>query len=153
MESGSETLTLAAMVDMMVNILMFLLHLYGSDPNLSQREDIELPRSTARAPLEDPVKVVVSSDGASIGGDLLGSFGLEGELTELREALAQEAAAEPEGEEERRSLVVEVDRSVPWPDLRRVLRAVSSAGFEDVRFVVATGSSAPASGRPTPDDG
>lgn len=138
--TGSD-LTLAAMVDMMVNILMFLLHLYGTDPNLAERDDIELPRSSAWTPLEDAVTVVVSTAGASIDGEIVGSFGLEGELTDLRDALAQQAADEPD-EEARRSIVVEVDRAVPWPDLRRVLRAASGAGYEDVRFVVATGRAA-----------
>jgi biopolymer transport protein ExbD len=135
----STDLTLAAMVDMMVNILMFLLHLYGSDPNVSQQGDIELARSSAHTPVEGRVVVVVSKDGAAIGGDLVGSFALEGELGDLREALVQEGARERD-EEARRSVLVEVDRAVPWPDLRRVLRAVSAAGYEDVRFVVATES-------------
>ena len=136
----SSDLTLAAMVDMMVCILMFLLHLYGTDPTLAQQQDIELARSTADTPLGKRVVVVVSKEGAAIGGDLIGSFALEGELGDLREALVQELASEPDEEEGAKSVVVEVDRAVPWPDLRRVLRAVSAAGFEDVRFVVATGA-------------
>lgn len=138
--TGSD-LTLAAMVDMMVNILMFLLHLYGTDPNLQQQGDIELARSSATKPVEGQVVVVVSTDGAAIGGEIVGSFGLEGELVELRDELAGllvDAAARAD-EEGDHPLVVEVDRAVPWTDLRRVLRAVSAAGYEDVRFVVATG--------------
>ena len=53
-EVNGESLMLAAMVDMMVNLLIFLLHLYGTDPSSGMAEGIELAFPTRTVHLVQP---------------------------------------------------------------------------------------------------
>lgn len=143
--STAGELTLAALIDVLVNILIFLLTLYGSDPGEASGIVVELADSTSTDPVAPSVVVVVSEDEIVVGGRDAGSLAdlpddpsaLEAILREeWDKALADDAATpDPDPPPE---LVLQIDRRVPWTSLRPVLTTAASVGFVDLRFVVTT---------------
>ncbi|MEQ1565357.1 MAG: biopolymer transporter ExbD [Myxococcota bacterium] len=148
-------LSLAAMVDMMINILIFLLHLYGRGAvEAVPSEDLQLAKSTAEQEVRASISVVVSRQAILVGGatvlDLVDDHGVptlpegvvhEGHLPDLATALAaKRAKAEqqplPEGRTYVPELLIETDRRVPWSVIGPVLRSGARAGVEHYRFVV-----------------
>jgi biopolymer transport protein ExbD len=143
-------LSLAAMVDMMINILIFLLHLYGRGAMVEpQSDDMELADSTTEEPLQLTVGVVVTRRAVEVGGQVI--VDLEelqlrpGELSDgaipaLTEALTSELARErakaKPGEATEAQLLVQTDKRVPWSVLGPVLRSGAAAGAASYRFVV-----------------
>ncbi|MEQ1500765.1 MAG: biopolymer transporter ExbD [Myxococcota bacterium] len=149
---GTE-LALAAMVDMMINLLIFLLHLYGRNPLQSQPKDaLELASSRSQDPIAVAVSVVVSLTAVSVRGETIvplesrdgvpayadGAV-VDRALPELADRLrtaladAQENAA---GEEVEPEVVVESDRRIPWSVLEPVVASAGDAGIARIRFVV-----------------
>ncbi len=149
-------LALAAMVDMMINILLFLLQLYGNSTVMVQSSpDLSLPRSDSADPIRYAVNVVVSRAKVTVGPDTVSEFPAENrvptelDLSAITAALtaareAQQARNATTGTPEPAQVILQVDRRLPWEQLSPVIDAVGSAGFEDVRFVVAAEATAPA---------
>jgi hypothetical protein len=152
----ASELSLAAMVDMMINILIFLLHLYGRGAlEAAPSEDLQLAKSTATDTVRASIAVVVSRRDIRVGGqtvlDLVDDDGVPrlpegavdgGHLPDLARILADrrakaEAEALPEGQQYVPELLVETDRRIPWAVLGPVLRSGSQAGIDQYRFVVA----------------
>lgn len=153
-EISTGELSLAAMVDMMINILIFLLFLYGRGGlDVPPSENMQLAKSTATEAIKPSVTLAVSFHRIEIGGktalDLVDDHGtprlpesavVEGHLPDLTEILTKkreelgptdpDAAKQPE-------LLFETDRRVPWAVLGPVLRSASNAGFGQYRFIVA----------------
>lgn len=145
LEAISTELNLAAMVDMMVNILLFLLTFYGTAT--TDAVPMELAESVAKEPVSTRVQVAVtveavrvegqpvvalrSEDGALVAPEAMGP-----EFDDLRRRLetARVAALTPDGMPP--VLAVQVDRRVPWAVLKPVMAAATAAGWTDVRFVV-----------------
>lgn len=150
-EEPTGELALAAMVDMMINILLFLLQLYGNSTVMVQSSpELSLPRSSSADPIRYAVNVVVSRVKVTVGPDTVSEFPKENRppneaelaaigtaLTAAREAQAARPPATPGAEPEPARVILQVDRRLPWEQLSPVIDAVGSAGFEDVRFVVA----------------
>ena len=141
----SGDLMLAAMVDMMVNILIFLLHLYGTDPgNVPASEDLQLAASTAIDAVQPGfVVLVMSKTAVTVDGSKVITLGGEGpnptELDALGMVLsdrARKAQAKAPDPDKPVEIVVEIDKREPWSVLRPVLATVGRAGFGHVRFVV-----------------
>lgn len=150
-------LSLAAMVDMMINILIFLLHLYGHGSiEAAPSDDLQLAKSSARDVVRASVAVVVARDAIRVGGQSVvelvddqgvprlpeGAVNGAGYVSELAEELTRrrekaEAQPLPEGQEYVPELMVETDRRVPWAVLAPVLRSGAQAGIDQYRFVVA----------------
>ena len=64
-------LALAAMVDMMINILMFLLTLYGTDPvTVQPSADLQVPASTTRRPVQYAPDLRVSAKEITLDGEV-----------------------------------------------------------------------------------
>lgn len=159
-------LMLAAMVDMLFNILIFLLHLYGTAPIDSSNPDLDLPESEATDPVEAAPIVVLTTGAVEVAGEPLvpftsnlgmlgdpaadptegGAFGYpegsvqEGRLPPLVEWLTARRATmlERDPEAEADTIIVECDRRVPWSLVSPVLASAGSVGFTNFRFVVNT---------------
>ena len=157
-DAGHSELMLAAMVDMMVNLLIFLLHLYGNDPvEISRSDALVLPKSVSRDPIERAPLVVVSQEAIEAGGQPLvhlvrvdGAPSLpedalvDGRLAGLQRWLEEQLARTPVDPAAPRTppyVVVEVDRSVPWSVVRAVVGTAGGAGYAGYRFVVRTAPS------------
>ncbi len=138
---------LAAMVDMMINILLFLLQLYGNSAiTIQPSPDLELARSTAREQVQWAVSVVVSRTAVSVHDVEIGVFPAQNrgpnaqEYQQLVETLSEqrlEVQSRSRDQESPREVVVQADRRLSWDVLGPVMRAASDAGFANVRFVVA----------------
>ena len=146
-------LMLAAMVDMMINILIFLLTLYGTDPiDVRGSADLQLASSLSHDPVKYAVAVVVSQkavevDGVPVlalhedGGALRlpeGSSALDGFARELagRRDAAVRAASERRQEPTIPDMSIQCDRRVPWEVLGPLLTVAGDVGFGQFRFVV-----------------
>lgn len=146
-------LMLAAMVDILVNILIFLLTLYGTGPE-GLAEGVDVPSSAAGSGQPDKVTVAVGGDGIAVQGRtvlaLVGAVAgarlpadaldAHGSVTPLADALRpllpdESVPADGAG----RELVVQVDRRLPWDVVGPIVATASDAGFARVRFLVRTG--------------
>jgi biopolymer transport protein ExbD len=144
---------LAAMVDILVNILIFLLTLYGAGPE-GLAAGVEVPAAGATAgDAPHEVAVTLGTDGIAVQGrtvvPLSGAPGaarlpadvVVGDtvqpLAEALRALAQKAV-DPSGRHEA-EVVIQVDRRLPWDVVGPVVATASEAGFAKVRFLVRTG--------------
>ena len=144
-------LALAAMVDMMINILIFLLFLYGSDPlSVPLSDEMQLAPTDASEQAEAiSVPVVVSTKTVWVadkpilrlterGGKVALPEGSlrDGALPELivsiREGIAARVAADAEASTE---LVIQTDRRIPWSVLGPVVRSGALAGADSYRFI------------------
>ena len=145
LESGGEALMLAAMVDMFINLLLFLLHMYGTDPSAGSADSLQLAASTATRPVEGAVLVVVRMDAVAVNGRPVAALHADDRDALLLDVLkskgkAARLAAEEKGEPYSGDIVLEIDRRIPWPDLREILRVAGKAGFWNLRFVVSSKS-------------
>jgi biopolymer transport protein ExbD len=145
---------LAAMVDIMVNLLIFLLHLYGTAPIETSADGLQVPDATTREPIELAPVVVVSRTALEVDGKAVVTFvDLNGELTypegtvdkgqipALYDWLAGRKASLAEQSEDGHvpdAIVVECDRRLPWSAIEPVLATAGAAGFPRFRFVVNT---------------
>lgn len=144
-------LMLAAMVDMMINLLIFLLTLYGTDPiEVRGSVDLQLASSQSHDPVKYAVAVVVSLKAVEIDGapvlmlrEVDGALRLpEGSAFEAFAAAlvgkrdAAVAAAAAKGVEAVPDMSIQCDRRVPWEVLGPLLTQAGDAGFGQFRFVV-----------------
>ena len=170
LESGHGELALAAMVDMMINLLIFLLHLYGNTPvQVQSSPDLVLPDSRSHDPMTAAVSVVVSRRGVEVGGHQVVALvdpegkphfsdgSLEaGRIPALMKALedakaATDAGKEPDAPAEAPALLLQCDKRMPWSVLGAVVKTVGEAGFPKMKFVVNEKSEgAPAAGASGP---
>ncbi|MCA9488931.1 MAG: hypothetical protein KC621_03390 [Myxococcales bacterium] len=138
-------LMLAAMVDILINLLLFLLNLYGNSPAfLRPSEDLQYARSASQEPVEYAPNLRISRRAVEVDSEQVAVFGEGGappsqaELDVVRDRLA---ARLPGGREPGRParLVVQADKTMPWTQISPVLVAANEAGFDDIRFVVSSG--------------
>lgn len=136
-------LLLAAMVDMMVNVLLFLLTLYGAGPGADLGE-FELAEARAQEPITGDVHLTITPLLVAVDGSPV----LRLDTRDSRLRLPEEDAAFDElasrldtrrsEAEEAPPLAVEIDRRVPWSVVRPLLDLAAGAGFTDLRFTVAS---------------
>lgn len=145
------------MVDMLVNILIFLLHLYGTAPVDTTTRDLELPESLATDPVEAAPIVVLTVDAVQVDGEPLIPFTRQGSpdgviaypegvldgghlpslarwLTDRRARIIEHNPDEDPPD----TIIVECDRRVPWSVVTPVLASAGSVGFTQFRFIVST---------------
>lgn len=138
-ELPTGELQLAAMVDMMINLLLFLLNLYGNSNGVQPSDDLSFARSTEDRPVHPAPSVVVSQAGVRVGDEVVGTWSAEGRAPDASEVAALRATlmglAQGDDEPE---LLLQVDRRVPWTSVGPVLGVAGEAGFGNVRFVVAS---------------
>lgn len=148
-ELPTVELSLAAMVDMMINLLIFLLHLYGGGPVAPTSDDLQLAKSVATEPVHVRVPVVVSRTSIVVGDQRVVELLSDGERTyvpieavengaigSLTEAIREAVAnSEPDTSAE---LLIQTDRRTTWAVLGPVLRSAANAGVDQYRFVVSS---------------
>lgn len=133
-------LMLAAMVDMMMNLLIFLITLYGTDPiDLRPSNELVLPRAATGVPIEGAVVVEVTAKSIAVEGrpvvTLTDGMVPAGGYAALAAALTAERGkvtdvdAEPE-------LSIQCDRRVPWSVLGPIVTVAGRSGFPEFRFIV-----------------
>lgn len=159
-EFAHTELMLAAMVDMLVNILIFLLHLYGTAPIEATTADLDLPDSMATDPVEAAPIVVLTISAVQVDGEPLVSFASQntsvgsaegilaypdgtlenGQLPPLTRWLTARRAAMIEHHPDSKpdTIIVECDRRVPWSVITPVLSTAGAVGFTQFRFIVNT---------------
>lgn len=147
-------LMLAAMVDMMINILLFLLTLYGATSIATPPGDpIQFAPSASREPVRPQITLAVTPSAVFVGTtsvvalDVGGTTprlpagavtdGLVPTVASALQALARTTPPLP-GAEPRPApeLLVECDKRVPWSVLGPLLHTAERAGFGVTRFVV-----------------
>jgi biopolymer transport protein ExbD len=132
-------LMLAAMVDMMINILIFLLTLYGTDPiDVQPSADLVVPSSHSKDPVEPGVSMVVTRRAVLVDGVEVAALGAEkpsaAALSRLQDELVKRLVPEADGAPP--ELSVQCDHRVPWDVLGPVLGVAQDAGYGRFRFVV-----------------
>ena len=138
-ELPTGELQLAAMVDMMINLLLFLLNLYGNSNGVHPSKDLSLARSTEDRPVHAAPSVVVSHADVRVGDEVAGDWSATGrapaaeELSSLRVLLQ----ALPR-DDDRPELLLQIDRRVPWTSVSPILGVAGETGFANVRFVVSS---------------
>ncbi len=138
-EAPTGELQLAAMVDMMINLLLFLLNLYGNSSGIQPGKDLSFARSTEDRPVHQAPAVIVSQTRVVVGGDTVGTWSAEGRAPDRAEIdTLQSALRALPHDAERSELLLQVDRRVPWTSLGPVLTAAGAEGFANVRFVVSS---------------
>jgi biopolymer transport protein ExbD len=148
LESAPGELMLAAMVDMMINLLIFLLHLYGTTPvEVKPTADLQFPQARVADPMQAGRVVRVTHSGVEIDGQptvryetVDGRLGFpaaslrDGQLGVLADFLVQQAGKPEESSPE---ILVQCDKRVPWSVLGVVVRTAGESGYPKMRFVVA----------------
>jgi biopolymer transport protein ExbD len=132
---------LAAMVDMMVNVLLFLLTLYGAADAMG---DLELPEGTSNNETTAEVELTITQQNVAVDGTLLlGVDSSTGWASLSDDALTKgldrlESALRTRRSELQDSarLAVQIDRRVPWTVVEPLIRTAGDAGFVDLHFVV-----------------
>lgn len=153
-EMPTGELMLAAMVDMMMNLLIFLITLYGTDPiEIEPSPELILPRSTAERPIQAAPVLRVTTRQVALGSTVIASLtegadgpalpvgALEGgRLPDLeRELKALAEAAGPLAEaSQTRAIDIQCDKRVSWDVLGPLVETAGRAGFGDFRFIVRT---------------
>jgi hypothetical protein len=154
----SGELMLAAMVDMMLNILIFLLTLYGTSPvRIPAGELLLFAPSTARDPVRVSAVLAITTRSISLDGRPILPLSIDdsasgpripagelenGRLPELDAALTdllvttRAAAGSGPSEKVQTELIIECDRRIPWAILGPVVRTAGWSGFPNYRFVV-----------------
>lgn len=147
---------ITSMVDMFVILLVFLLKSYSTSPvNITPKEGLNLPESTASADPVDVVKLIVSQDAVFVENKKIvdlkkGQFGSSdldaGDQKFVRplfEALDEHAkhakdiskvndAFEFDGK-----ILLQADRDLPYEALQRVMYTSMLAGYSDIKLAVA----------------
>jgi len=146
--AGAAMPQLTSMMDMMTIMLLFLLKAYStSGAFIKPATGVDLPNSTV---MKEPVKVlslIVTKDGlyedmASQRGKKIEDLAsLQNDnLVELPQLAAFLNQAQERnrtlGREEKRTLTIQGDKTIPYRWLLKVINTCSSAGFEKVDFVV-----------------
>lgn len=137
---GDSELMLAAMVDMMVNVLIFLLAMYGTG-GTHPPAGMDLARSTSTNADHATVIVVVSATNIVIDGKtLVAGKSYDEIVTEAQKAplaaaftqiYADHQAKDKDHEPE---LEIQSARDAPWDAVRAVLVGAGEAGFVKLRF-------------------
>ncbi len=145
------------MVDMMMNLLIFLLTLYGTDPiDTRPTPELLVPDSTSQRLVQYAVEVRVSSKEIAVNGKRVltlhdGAAGpaipegvlVAGQIPALGAELASIASTLPPQDPAQpapREIDVQCDKRTSWDVLGPVVETAGKAGFVQLRFIVRTAS-------------
>jgi biopolymer transport protein ExbD len=132
-------LMLAAMVDMMVNVLLFLLTLYGAGPSTLVGE-LDLPEATSKDDTTAEVELAVTEDVVAIDGVVVLSLDRANGWSQLPHtdlfSVREKLRLRRQDFQEVPRLAVSIDRRVPWSVVKPLLAVAGDQGFTDLRFVV-----------------
>lgn len=131
---------ITSMLDMFTILLVFLLNFL--DPSRPPDEDaLRLAPSSATAPVVPGPTIIVTPDGIRVGERRVASLDPGASLPSddgrtLDEVQRALEALQPDADAKDATLVVQVDRSVPYGVVAALLVRARSAGFDGFRFVV-----------------
>ena len=126
---------ITSMLDMFTIILVFLLNFL--DPTAAPQDGISLPRSQSSAEIPSGVVLTVTLQEIRVADRRIATLGADAILppdVDLAAELSGFVPTSNVGKEA--TLVVQMDRAVPYGLVSDVLRAAGSAGFSQFRFVV-----------------
>ena len=152
---SSFKIQITSMVDMFVILLVFLLKTYSTSPvNITPKEGMQMPESTATADPVDVVKLMVSQDGVFVEdkkvmelekGRVPASFADANDpsfLKSLYEALderakmAQSISKVNDDFEFDGKVLMQADRDLPYELLQKIMYTSMMAGYADVKLAV-----------------
>ena len=137
-------LLLAAMVDILVNVLLFLLTLYGASPT-ELGAGMELPTAASKDESEGEIELTITQDLVAVGGTQILALDQNGGWSQLppeaQERGLQKVRSRLEAHrasagQETAVLAVAIDRRTPWSVVAPIIQAAGDAGFSDLHFVV-----------------
>jgi biopolymer transport protein ExbD len=146
-ESGFEAPNLTALMDILSNIIFFLMASFGAQTlELTSASEISLPTSTSELSLKKAINVAVGMHDLYVEGqkiDVLvnGAFpsGTD-QAVKLSEALrrlrAQRVAKNERPTDEDEIVLLVADKRVEYTTIDIVMRSCARAGFPKFRFVV-----------------
>jgi len=146
----SVTLNLTALMDILSNLLFFLLASYSAQTTeIAQKPDMKLPDSSARVSIEKELTVTVTKNellvaDVSVAAIANGKIGKEdGEritplLDRLKSVKATRAAAGQDDLPGADTVLVLADHETDATQITRILKTAASAGFVKARFGVVT---------------
>jgi len=139
---------LTSMMDMMTIMLLFLLKAFStSGAFIKPAQGVDLPNSTVMNEPQKVLSLIVTRDGvyedlASIKGKKVEDLASlqNDDLIDLPQLLAflhqaQERSRQL-GREEKRTLTVQGDKTIPYRWVLKVINTCSNAGFDKIDFVV-----------------
>jgi biopolymer transport protein ExbD len=133
-EPGFEAPNLTALMDILSNIIFFLMASFGAQTlELTSAEDISLPSSTSELSVKKAISVAVGVEGLWIEGEKIDPAKLEQALGRIR---AQHLARNERPTEEDEIVLLVADKRVEFERLDAVLKSCARAGFPKFRFVV-----------------
>jgi biopolymer transport protein ExbD len=147
---SSIALNLTALMDILSNLLFFLLASYTSQSvELEGRSTLKLPSSTSQLSLTPQVTITVAQDHIDVGGVAVSNIqnGLvvepvdkDGKIVPLFDRLrSQKAARESAGRADLADaalVLLLADRGIDSQTITQVLKTAGYAGFYNVRFGV-----------------
>jgi biopolymer transport protein ExbD len=154
--SAAFKIQITSMVDMFVILLVFLLKSYSTSPvNITPKEGLRIPESSATTDPVDVVKLIVSEDGVFVEDKKI--LGLEkgrvpaSEMDkndpsflkslfaalDERAKLAKSISKVNDSFEFDGKVLMQADRELPYELLQKVMYTSMMAGYADVKLAVA----------------
>lgn len=154
--SAAFKIQITSMVDMFVILLVFLLKSYSTSPvNITPKEGMRIPVSSATTDPVDVVKLIVSQDAVFVEDkkimDLNKGHFMEGaidkndpafvkslfEALDERAKLAKSISKMNDSFEFDGKVLMQADRDLPYEILQKVMYTSMMAGYADVKLAVA----------------
>jgi len=154
--SSAFKIQITSMVDMFVILLVFLLKTYSTSPvNITPKDGLRLPESSATTDPVDVVKLIVSADGVFVEEKKV--LALEQgrlpasevdkqdpsflralfEALDERAKLAKSISKVNDSFEFDGKVLMQADRDLPYEVLQKVMYTSMMAGYADVKLAVA----------------
>jgi biopolymer transport protein ExbD len=138
------TLPLVALVDIFVNVLIFLLINVGDVPLLEQDRNITLPYSFTERQPDETLLVKVDAESISVDGRVVAKVpevlaAQSDEIDGLRAVLAGHLARQPLSEAERsegRAVTIMGDQQIPYRLLKRIMATCAQSEFRNIALAV-----------------
>lgn len=153
---SSFKIQITSMVDMFVILLVFLLKSFSTSPvNITPKEGLRIPESTATQDPVDVVKLIVSEDGvfveekrvlelqkgripaAAIDGTDPSFLRALYEALDERAKLAKSISKVNDSFEFDGKVLMQADRTLPYDVLQKVMYTSMMAGYAEVKLAVA----------------
>lgn len=154
---SSFKIQITSMVDMFVILLVFLLKTYSTSPvNITPKEGLKLPESSATTDPVDVVKLIVSEDGVFVeekkvlelqhGRIPAGVADANDpsflrtlyEALDERAKLAKSISQVNDSFEFDGKVLMQADRELPYEVLQKIMYTSMMAGYADVKLAVAS---------------
>ena len=117
--TGSASLNLTTMIDLLTVILIFLIKNYSLDPSyLTPTQDIALAKTSSEQAAKNKPVVILGKDGILFDGKAV-----------TLDILAKTLESAP-----KEAVILQADRGVNYDQVRPVLRILGLTGFQSIQF-------------------